>query len=42
MSVHVRVGTLISLVLDSVGVKPTQNTPHFLPLGTLNLKNIVL
>ncbi|KAF1742477.1 hypothetical protein MXB_2688 [Myxobolus squamalis] len=40
MPVHAWVGTLISLIQGSVGVKPTKNTPHLLPLGTPYLKGI--
>ncbi|KAF1742004.1 hypothetical protein MXB_659 [Myxobolus squamalis] len=41
MLVNARLGPLISLSLQgSLGVKPTKNTPHLLPLGTPNLKGI--
>ncbi|KAF1740951.1 hypothetical protein MXB_107 [Myxobolus squamalis] len=40
MLVHAWVGTLISFIRGSVGVKPTKNTPHPLPLRTPYLKGI--
>ncbi|KAF1745589.1 hypothetical protein MXB_1592 [Myxobolus squamalis] len=40
MPVHAWVGTLISFIQGSVGVKPTKNTPHLLLLGTPYLKGI--
>ncbi|KAF1744327.1 hypothetical protein MXB_3157 [Myxobolus squamalis] len=41
MSVHARLGTLVSLLFySSVAVKPTKNTHHLLPLETPNLKGI--
>ncbi|KAF1744824.1 hypothetical protein MXB_2037 [Myxobolus squamalis] len=40
MPVHAWVGTLISFIKGSVGVKPTKNSIHLLPLGTPCLKGI--
>ncbi|KAF1741068.1 hypothetical protein MXB_2946 [Myxobolus squamalis] len=43
MPLHTWVGTFISLLLQgSVRFEPTKNTLDFLPLGTLNLKDINL
>ncbi|KAF1741077.1 hypothetical protein MXB_48 [Myxobolus squamalis] len=40
MPVHAWVGTLISFIQGSVGVKLTKNTTHLLPLRTPYLKGI--
>ncbi|KAF1740116.1 hypothetical protein MXB_4341 [Myxobolus squamalis] len=40
MLVHAWVGILISLNQGSVGVEPTKNTHHFLPLGMLYFRGI--
>ncbi|KAF1745213.1 hypothetical protein MXB_2744 [Myxobolus squamalis] len=40
MPVHAWLGTLISFIYSSVGVKPTKNTPDLLPLQTQYLTGI--
>ncbi|KAF1742396.1 hypothetical protein MXB_4216 [Myxobolus squamalis] len=42
MPVNAWVGTLVSFIQVSVGIKPTKSTFHLLPLGTPYLKGIGL